>query len=101
MMIATALAAMFLLASSAMPASAAHTVEQDGLVNVSIGDVTIQDVNVAVAAQIIANVCANVQNVNTAVGILSAIDQDASGATEFECMRGSRGRAPTLTVTQN
>ncbi len=30
---------------------------QEGLVNVNIGDITIEDVNVGVAAQIAANVC--------------------------------------------
>ncbi len=40
----------------AAPASAAP-VRQDGLVNVSVGDITISDINVAVAAQIAATVC--------------------------------------------
>lgn len=38
------------------PAGAAQQ-EQNGLVNVAIGDITIEDVSVAVAANIAANVC--------------------------------------------
>jgi hypothetical protein len=40
----------------AAPPSAAQQ-QQDGLVNVAIGDITIQDVNVGVAALVAANVC--------------------------------------------
>jgi hypothetical protein len=40
----------------AAPPSAAQQ-QQDGLINVAIGDITIEDVNVGVAAVIAANVC--------------------------------------------
>lgn len=41
---------------TATPASADHTV-QDGLINVSVGDITVEDVNVGVAAVVVAQVC--------------------------------------------
>jgi hypothetical protein len=47
-----------LLAGTAGSASAANNQNQDGLVNVAVGDVTIlQDVNIGVAAQIAATIC--------------------------------------------
>jgi hypothetical protein len=83
------------------PASA--QVVQDGLVNVNIGDVTIlEDVNVAVAANILANVCANV-DVDAAVGIIAEID--AGSLTEQVCRIGGgnpdRRGGQTITITQN
>jgi hypothetical protein len=56
------LAASFLLGAAVLvtPVSsvAAQTAVQDGLVNVAVGDVTIlEDVNIGVAAQVIAQVC--------------------------------------------
>ncbi len=42
----------------AVPIAAAQTTTQDGLVNVSVGDITITDaVDIGVAAQIAANIC--------------------------------------------
>jgi hypothetical protein len=40
----------------AAPAGAANQ-NQDGLVNVAIGDITVEDVNVGIAALVAANVC--------------------------------------------
>ena len=40
-----------------LAATPAAAQQQDGLINVAIGDITIEDVNVGVAAQIAANVC--------------------------------------------
>lgn len=74
--------------------------EQDGLVNINIGDITIEDINIAVAAQIIANVCANV-DVDAALALLGAIDDSPTGTTEQVCRIGRRGQGPELTVTQN
>lgn len=69
------------------PSAFAQT--QDGLVNVMIGDITIEDVNVAVAAQIAAGICA--QDVN-----VLAVDQ---GAGDVVCRIG---RSPQdLRITQN
>ena len=50
----------------AAPAAYAQT-KQDGLVNVQIGDITIQDVNVAVAANIVATACDLVDVTNVAI----------------------------------
>lgn len=47
---------LLLTGAFALPAQAAEQ-KADGLVNVQIGDITIQDVNVAVAAAIVANAC--------------------------------------------
>jgi hypothetical protein len=83
--------------------SASAQVQQDGLVNVAIGDITIEDVNVAVAAQIVATVCANV-DLEAAVAIVGAIDAGPTGATDQVCRIGggqSGGRGPTVTVIQN
>ena len=60
--------------------------QQDGLVNVAIGDITVQDVNVGVAAQIAANVC------GLKVGPVALLAQqaDRSGATTTVCTTGSQ-----------
>ena len=92
-------ASAILFAGLAAPASAQQ--QQDGLVNVAIGDITIEDVNVAVAAQVVAAVCANV-DIDAAVAIVGAIDADPTGATDQVCRIGrGGGRAPSLTVTHN
>jgi hypothetical protein len=75
--------------SLSVAAPAALAQEQDGLVNVAIGDITVQDVNVNVAAQIAAGICA--QDVN-----VLAVDE---GAGDVVCQIG---RSPqTLRITQN
>ena len=71
-------------------APSAFAQEQDGLVNVIIGDITIQDVNVAVAANIAAGIC--VQDVN-----VLAVDQ---GEGDVVCEIGRGGRQE-LRITQN
>ena len=58
----------------------------------------IQDVNVAVAAQIVAAVCANV-DLDAAVGIIAGID--AGSLTEQVCRIGRGQGGQELTVTQN
>ena len=80
-----ALTSSLLLAGGALagPAVAAPTNDQDGLVNVNIGDVTIaEDVNVGVAALIAANVCG--VDVARNVAVLARIT-DRSGATTTAC----------------
>jgi hypothetical protein len=64
------------------PASAAPPTQQDGLINVAIGDVTIlEDVNVGVAAQVAANICGvSVKN----VAVLATI-VDRTGTTRTVC----------------
>ena len=61
-------------------ATACEPTIQDGLVNVDIGDVTVlQDVNVAVAADVVAQICG--VSVNAAVAVISALDQDSQPVT--------------------
>jgi hypothetical protein len=86
-----------LIGGSAAPALA--QVEQDGLVNVNIGDVTIlENVQVAVAANLIANVCANV---DANVALLAALTVDETGQ-DFTCRIARRGQGgQTATITQN
>jgi len=84
-----------LFVSGFMGASAAPNTTQDGLVNVAVGDVTaLQNVNVGVAAQIVANVC------GLDVGPIAILAQqvDASGAQNTVCT--STAGAP-VTLTQN
>jgi hypothetical protein len=67
-----------LLLGLAGPAAAQR---QAGLVNVNIGDITIEDVNVGVAAQIAANVC------GVAVGPVAILAEQVvrSGETRTVC----------------
>jgi hypothetical protein len=61
-------------------ATACQPTVQDGLVNVAIGDVTIlQDVNVNVAANVVAQICGI--SVPAAVAVIGAIDQDSQPVT--------------------
>jgi hypothetical protein len=59
-----ALAGGLLLAGGLAPAQAANNSQQSGLVNVSVGDVTVP---IGVAANIVANVCPGVSVGNVAV----------------------------------
>jgi xanthosine utilization system XapX-like protein len=85
-----------LLFSAMGVASAAPPVNlQDGLVNVGVGNVTIaKDVNVAVAADIVAAVCGN--NIPVSPAILGAVDQNNETQTFCTLPSGS-----PLTVSQN
>lgn len=74
------------------PASA--QVDQDGLVNVNVGNVTIlRDVNIGVAAQVAANVCG--VNVGPVAVLGRAVDR--SGATRTVC---TTDQGP-VTLSQN
>ena len=87
-LLASLFASAMLFAVGAAPAAAQP---QIGLVNIVIGDVTIlEDVNVAVAANIVAGVC--VQDVN-----VLAIDLGQSGPVTCEV----RGNRPSITITQD
>lgn len=60
------------LGMSAGPANAQVT--QDGLVNVNVGDVTIEDaIDVNAAAELIVQLCG--VNVNAVVGVLAIVEQ--------------------------
>ncbi len=89
--------AALLLASAlmlvAVPMAAAATQNQDGLVNVAIGDITIEDVNIGVAAQIAANICG--VKVGPVAVLGAAVDR--SGATRTVC---TTDQGP-VTLTQN
>lgn len=66
---------------------------QDGLVNVSIGDVTIlEDVRVALAANVVANVCALVQ-----ADVLVLAGQIDGSETTFTCNQRGSGRPVAIT----
>lgn len=84
--------ALFLSVGLAAPANA--QVEQDGLVNVAIGDITISDINIGVAANIAANVCGELQ-----VGPIAVLGAavDRSGDTEVVCTIGGQ----TVSLEQN
>jgi hypothetical protein len=68
-------------------------VQQDGLINVNVGDVTIEDVIVGVAAVIAAQVCG--VNVGPIAVLGRAVDR--SGATRTVC---ESNQGP-VTFTQN
>ncbi len=89
--------AALLLASAlmlvAVPMAAAATQNQDGLVNVAIGDITIEDVNIGVAAQIAANICG--VKVGPVAVLGAAVDR--SGATRTVCTTDQGD----VTLTQN
>ena len=68
--------------------------EQDGLVNVMIGDITIRDaVDIGVAAQVAANVC----GVKVGPVAVLARQVDRSGATRTVCETDQGD----VTITQN
>lgn len=84
-MIASALAAVTMAGgiASAAPASAATQNNQNGLVNVGVGNVNIlNNVNIGVAAQVAAQIC------GLKVGPVAVLGTavDASGATSTVCM---------------
>jgi glycerol-3-phosphate dehydrogenase len=81
-------------ATVATTAPAQAQVQQDGLVNVNVGDVTIlEDVNIGVAANVVANVC------GVTVGPVAVLGRavDRSGQTETVCTSGT----DPVTITQN
>jgi len=89
--------AALLLASApmliAVPIAAAQTTTQDGLVNVAVGDITIRDVNIGVAAQIAANIC----GVKVGPVAVLGVAVDRSGDTRTVC---TTDQGP-VTIKQN
>jgi hypothetical protein len=78
--LAAACAIALLAIGVAAPVAAAQ--QQDGLVNVAIGDVTVlQDVNIGIAAQVAAHVCG--VKVGPVAVLGTAVDR--SGATSTVC----------------
>jgi hypothetical protein len=88
---ATLTATALLVVGAAGPASA--QTQQNGLVNVAVGDITVQDVNVGVAANIVAAVC------GVAVGpvVVLATQVDRTGITQSANCPATGGR---FTFTQ-
>ena len=79
--IATLFAGTVLAVGIASPASAQH-VDQDGLVNVNVGDVTIEDaVDIGVAAQVAAQIC----GVKVGPVAVLGVAVDRSGDTSTVC----------------
>ncbi len=73
--------------------TAAMAQTQDGLVNVMIGDVTIlEEVDVALAANVIANVCAGVKL--NALVLATGVDNSGSSVT---CDQKGSGRVVAIT----
>ncbi len=90
--------AALLLASAlmlvAVPMAAAQTTTQDGLVNVSVGDITITDaVDIGVAAQIAANIC----GVKVGPVAVLGVAVDRSGDSRTVC---TTDQGP-VTINQN
>lgn len=76
-----------------MAAAPAAQAQQNGLVNVEIGDVTIlRNVDVALAANVVANVCALVE-----ADVLVLAQQVDAGGTDFICRQRGSGRAVAIT----
>ena len=96
--LAVAASSAFAIGVTAMPAQA-QEVNQDGLVNVNVGDVyVLNDVNVAVVANVVANICDAVDVGPIAAGVLGrAIAVDNSGRDQTVCTADG---AP-VTLTQN
>ena len=90
--IVTLFAGAAVMAGTAAPASAANQ-DQDGLINVAIGDITISDVNVGVAAQIAAQVC----GVKVGPVAVLGVAVDRSGDMQTVC----RLEQGDVTLTQN
>ena len=97
----TAAAASALLFGATMaPAEAANNnTTQDGLVNVNVGDVTIEDaVDIAAAVEAVANVCDVADVGPVAAGVLGkAIATDKSGRDMTVCT----AQGAPVTITQN
>ncbi len=91
--VATLFAGAVLVTGAAAPATAANQ-DQDGLVNVAVGDISIlNDARIGVAAQVAATIC------GVKVGPVAILGTavDASGATSTVC---TTDQGP-VTISQN
>ena len=77
----------------AVPMAASAPQFQDGLVNVAVGDITIRDVNIGVAAQIAANIC----GVKVGPVAVLGVAVDRGGDTRTVC---TTDQGP-VTINQN
>lgn len=91
--LASSFTAALLFTTVAVPTAMGANQNQDGLVNVAIGDITIRDVNIGVAAQIAAQVC------GLKVGPVAVLGTvvDRSGETSTVCTVGDQ----TIRLIQN
>ncbi len=90
--IVTLFAGAALMGATAPPASASNQ-NQDGLVNVAVGDITISDVNIGIAAQIAAQICGNKVGPVAVLGV--AVDHSGNTRTVCQSAQGP------VTLTQN
>ncbi len=94
MSIVTVFAGAALLAGGVAPANAANNQNQDGLVNVAVGDVSIlNDARIGIVAQVAAQIC------GVKVGPVAVLGRavDRSGATSTVC---DSAMGP-VTISQN
>ena len=90
---ATISATALLCGGVGVPGALAANQQQDGLVNVAIGDITLQDINIGVAANIAATVC----GVSVGPVVLLAQRVDATSTTRTVC----NTEAGPVRLTQN
>ena len=91
---ATLVAGTALAIGVATPASA--QVQQDGLVNVNVGDITIEDVNVTAVVGVVATLCDVVDVTN--VNVLAIVVDQTGRAAPTVCVTDDRDR---VTITNN
>jgi hypothetical protein len=76
------------------PAAAQQEQEQDGLVNVAVGNISLEDVNVGVAANLVATVC----GIKVGPVAVLAVQVDRTGTPQvIDCP----AQAGDATITQN
>lgn len=85
---------MCVMAGGVAAASGAATQKADGLVNVQIGDITVQDVNVGVAAQVVATAC-DLVDVGAVAVLVTSVDTNSA---QYTFCRTDAGK---VKVTQN
>jgi hypothetical protein len=84
-----------LVVGAAAPASAQTTQIQDGLVNVAVGDIIVNDaVDVAAAAAVAANIC----GVQVGPVVALATDVDATGTAAAVCQNNDQNAGPVVIV---
>ncbi|WP_247040643.1 hypothetical protein [Arthrobacter rhizosphaerae] len=91
---ASVFGSLLILGAVATPSQAVRDVDQDGLVNVSVGNVEIlNDVNIAVAANVAAQLC----GIKVGPVILLATQVDATDVSSVVCDR--QGQRNDVTIT--
>ncbi len=94
MSVVTVFAGAALLAGGVAPANAANNQNQDGLVNVAVGDVSIlNDARIGIVAKVAAQIC----GVKVGPVAVLGVAVDRSGDTRTVCTTDAGG----VTLTQN